>query len=155
VRLGSHVEAHQLGGIYGPDTTFQIGENQRIPDVAFVAVTRFPVDGEVVEADVCPTHHEDAVRAVAGGLGAQAVWAVQTAGDRTVDETGRPIGNMPARQLFAISIYWLGINSIWGALNIQTLPPLAERMLGPLYGPLGPASNFIMGEPANLGKSTA
>jgi Uma2 family endonuclease len=46
VRLGSYVEAHQLGGIYGPDTTFQIGENQRIPDVAFVAASRFPVEGE-------------------------------------------------------------------------------------------------------------
>ena len=46
MRLGGHVEAHQLGGIYGPDTTFQIGENQRIPDVAFVAATRFPVEGE-------------------------------------------------------------------------------------------------------------
>jgi Uma2 family endonuclease len=46
VRLGSHVEAHQLGGVYGPDATFRIGENQRIPDVAFVAATRFPVEGE-------------------------------------------------------------------------------------------------------------
>ena len=46
VRLGSHVEAHQLGGVYGPDATFQIGENQRIPDVAFVAATRFPAEGE-------------------------------------------------------------------------------------------------------------
>jgi Uma2 family endonuclease len=46
VRLGSHVEAHQLGGVYGPDTTFQIGENQRIPDIAFVAATRFPTAGE-------------------------------------------------------------------------------------------------------------
>jgi Uma2 family endonuclease len=46
VRLASHVEAHQLGGVYGPDATFQIGENQRIPDVAFVAATRFPVEGE-------------------------------------------------------------------------------------------------------------
>jgi Uma2 family endonuclease len=46
VRLASYVEAHQLGGIYGPDATFQIGENQRIPDVAFVAATRFPVEGE-------------------------------------------------------------------------------------------------------------
>jgi Uma2 family endonuclease len=45
-RLVGHVEAHQLGGVYGPDTTFQIGENQRIPDVAFVAATRFPVEGE-------------------------------------------------------------------------------------------------------------
>jgi Uma2 family endonuclease len=46
VRLGSHVEAHQLGGVYGPDATYRIGENQRIPDVAFVAATRFPVEGE-------------------------------------------------------------------------------------------------------------
>jgi Uma2 family endonuclease len=45
-RLASHVEAHQLGGVYGPDTTFQIGENQRIPDIAFVAAARFPVEGE-------------------------------------------------------------------------------------------------------------
>jgi Uma2 family endonuclease len=45
-RLVNHVEAHQLGGVYGPDATFQIGENQRIPDVAFVAATRFPVEGE-------------------------------------------------------------------------------------------------------------
>jgi Uma2 family endonuclease len=46
VRLASHVETHQLGGIYGPDATFQIGENQRIPDVAFVAASRFPAEGE-------------------------------------------------------------------------------------------------------------
>ncbi len=46
VRLASHVEAHQLGGVYGPDATFQIGENQRIPDVAFVAAARLPVEGE-------------------------------------------------------------------------------------------------------------
>jgi Uma2 family endonuclease len=45
-RLVIHVEAHQLGGVYGPDATFQIGENQRIPDVAFVAAPRFPVEGE-------------------------------------------------------------------------------------------------------------
>jgi Uma2 family endonuclease len=45
-RLVSHVEAHQLGGIYGPDATFQIGENQRIPDVAFVAAAGFPAAGE-------------------------------------------------------------------------------------------------------------
>ncbi len=46
VRLGSHVEAHQLGGVYGPDATFQIGENQRIPDVAFVSAARLPAAGE-------------------------------------------------------------------------------------------------------------
>jgi Uma2 family endonuclease len=46
VRIASHVEAHQLGGVYGPDATFQIGENQRIPDVAFVAAARLPAEGE-------------------------------------------------------------------------------------------------------------
>jgi MFS family permease len=50
---------------------------------------------------------------------------------------GRPTARMPMRQLLAISIYWLGTNSIWGALNIQALPPLSERFLGPLYGPTG------------------
>jgi MFS family permease len=59
------------------------------------------------------------------------------ADQRSTDAHGRPTGRMPARQLFAISIYWLGINSIWGALNIQALPPLSERFLGPLYGPIG------------------
>jgi Uma2 family endonuclease len=46
VRLAGHVEANQLGGVYGPDTTFQIGEDQRIPDVAFVVTARLPVAGE-------------------------------------------------------------------------------------------------------------
>lgn len=45
-RLASYVEAHQLGGVYGPDTTFRIGDNERIPDVAFVAAARLPEDGE-------------------------------------------------------------------------------------------------------------
>ena len=31
IRLGGHVEAHGLGGVYGPDTSFRIGENERIP----------------------------------------------------------------------------------------------------------------------------
>ena len=46
VRLASHVEAHQLGGVYGPDTSFQIGENERIPDVSFVSAARLPTKGE-------------------------------------------------------------------------------------------------------------
>lgn len=45
-RLVMHVEAHRLGGIYGPDTTFQIGQNQRLPDVSFVAAARIPAEGE-------------------------------------------------------------------------------------------------------------
>jgi len=46
IRLGAFVEAHNLGGVYGPDVTFQIGSNQRLPDVAFVAAERFPPEGE-------------------------------------------------------------------------------------------------------------
>jgi Uma2 family endonuclease len=46
VRLGAHVEANRLGGVYGPDTMFQIGANDRLPDVAFVAAARIPATGE-------------------------------------------------------------------------------------------------------------
>jgi Uma2 family endonuclease len=45
-RLGGFVETHQLGWVYGPDTTFQIGVNERLPDVSFVSAARIPVDGE-------------------------------------------------------------------------------------------------------------
>lgn len=46
IRLGSYAEAQRLGGVYGPDTSFQIGANERLPDVAFVAAARIPVEGE-------------------------------------------------------------------------------------------------------------
>jgi Uma2 family endonuclease len=46
IRLGSYVEAQHLGGVYGPDTSFQIGPNERLPDVAFVAADRIPPAGE-------------------------------------------------------------------------------------------------------------
>lgn len=46
VRLGAYVEENQLGAVYGPDTTFRIGHNQRLPDVSFVAATRIPPEGE-------------------------------------------------------------------------------------------------------------
>lgn len=46
IRLGNHVETNKLGGVYGPDTTFQIGNNQRLPDVSFVSVSRIPPEGE-------------------------------------------------------------------------------------------------------------
>lgn len=45
-RINRHVEAHRLGGVYGPDTTFQIGKNQRLPDVSFVSASRMPPEGE-------------------------------------------------------------------------------------------------------------
>ena len=46
IRLGAYVEANRLGGVYGPDTMFQIGANDRLPDVAFVAAARIPATGE-------------------------------------------------------------------------------------------------------------
>jgi len=45
-RFVVHVEAHDLGIVYGPDTTFKIGENERLPDVAFVSAARIPEEGE-------------------------------------------------------------------------------------------------------------
>ena len=46
VRLGGFVEAHRLGGVYGPDATFQIGLNERLPDISFVSAKRIPPEGE-------------------------------------------------------------------------------------------------------------
>jgi Uma2 family endonuclease len=45
-RLCLHVETRRLGGVYGPDTTFRIGGNERLPDVSFVSAARIPEDGE-------------------------------------------------------------------------------------------------------------
>lgn len=48
IKVGSHVEDNFLGGIYTPDTTFQIGSNERLPDIGFVAAERLPEEGEPV-----------------------------------------------------------------------------------------------------------
>ncbi|MBI4640568.1 MAG: Uma2 family endonuclease [Candidatus Tectomicrobia bacterium] len=44
--LWLHVKTRRLGGVYGPDTTFTIGQNERLPDISFVSVARIPPDGE-------------------------------------------------------------------------------------------------------------
>lgn len=41
-----YVKLNQLGGVYGADTTFKIGINSRLPDIAFVAAERIPAEGE-------------------------------------------------------------------------------------------------------------
>ena len=46
IKLGIYIENNNLGGIYGADTTFKIGLNSRIPDIAFVATERIPAEGE-------------------------------------------------------------------------------------------------------------
>jgi Uma2 family endonuclease len=45
-RLCTYVEANELGAVYGADTTFVIGSNDRLPDVSFLSAARIPVDGE-------------------------------------------------------------------------------------------------------------
>ena len=45
-RLQPFVEANALGEVYGPDATFRIGRNQRLPDVSFVAAARIPEEGD-------------------------------------------------------------------------------------------------------------
>lgn len=45
-RLGAYVEENELGEVYGPDTAFLIGGNQRLPDIAFVSAARMPAEGE-------------------------------------------------------------------------------------------------------------
>jgi Uma2 family endonuclease len=45
-RMLMHVEANQLGGVYGADTSFRVGNRERMPDVAFVSAARIPAEGE-------------------------------------------------------------------------------------------------------------
>lgn len=45
-RIGNFVEENNLGEVYGPDTTFLIGENERLPDISFVSIERIPPEGE-------------------------------------------------------------------------------------------------------------
>jgi Uma2 family endonuclease len=45
VRLGMYLKANRLGELY-LRTSFQIGANERIPDLAFISVTRIPPEGE-------------------------------------------------------------------------------------------------------------
>src|SRR5258706_74577 len=44
--------------------------------------------------------------------------------------TGRPVGTLPIFQIFQLSIYWFGINAIWGGLNNVIL----QRRMGDLVG---------------------
>ncbi|MFN0108896.1 MAG: Uma2 family endonuclease [Blastocatellia bacterium] len=46
IEMGMHVKLNKLGAVYGPDATFQIGSNERLPDVSFVAASSFPEEGE-------------------------------------------------------------------------------------------------------------
>jgi len=45
IKLGMYHTANQLGELY-VEGSFQIGENERIPDLAFVSAARIPPEGE-------------------------------------------------------------------------------------------------------------
>ena len=49
IEMGMHVKLNKLGGVYGPDATFQIGQNERLPDVSFISAARIPPEGETEE----------------------------------------------------------------------------------------------------------
>ena len=45
IKLGMYLKDNRLGELY-PVTSFQIGANERIPDLAFVSAARIPPEGE-------------------------------------------------------------------------------------------------------------
>ena len=45
IELGMYLKANQLGELY-VESSFQIGANERIPDLAFVSAARIPAEGE-------------------------------------------------------------------------------------------------------------
>src|SRR2546427_9126888 len=47
-----------------------------------------------------------------------------------VQPAGRPAGTMPAFQIVQLSIYWFGINAIWGGLNNVILPRRMDDLVG-------------------------
>jgi Uma2 family endonuclease len=87
-KLGNFVEANSLGEIY-QEATFQIGSQERIPDLAFILADRLPPEGEpeakwlivpdlAVEV-VSPTDYYEKVHAKAMGYlqaGVKVVWIV-------------------------------------------------------------------------------
>ena len=45
IGLGNYLEQHKIGRIYSPDTTFLIGNEERLPDVSFILSERIPAEG--------------------------------------------------------------------------------------------------------------
>jgi Uma2 family endonuclease len=52
-RLGAYVEANHLGEVYA-ESSFQIGINERIPDLAFISAARLPAEGEPITKWLIP-----------------------------------------------------------------------------------------------------
>jgi MFS family permease len=50
------------------------------------------------------------------------------------DSDGRPTATLPVSQLFQLSIYWFGINSIWGAIDGVILQKRVPELVDPGTG---------------------
>ena len=59
-----------------------------------------------------------------------AVRAVPTAPAVSAADTGRPTIALPLQQLVQLSIYWFGINSIWGAIDGVVLQARMPGLVG-------------------------
>ena len=59
--------------------------------------------------------------------------------------TGRPIGALPTFQIFQLSIYWFGINAIWGGLNNVILQRRMDDLVGKANAGSGLALLTLLG----------
>src|SRR5437867_10454660 len=68
--------------------------------------------------------------------------SVATVGSQT---TGRPVGALPMFQIFQLSIYWFGINAIWGGLNNVILQRRMDDLVGKANAGSGLALLTLLG----------
>ncbi len=59
--------------------------------------------------------------------------------------TGRPVGALPMFQIFQLSIYWFGINAIWGGLNNVILQRRMDDLVGKANAGSGLALLTLLG----------
>jgi MFS family permease len=59
---------------------------------------------------------------VSDGLAGEAGVPAPAAGPSAVEVAHRPTQRMTWRELFQISVYWLAIQALWGAVDLQILP---------------------------------
>jgi len=58
---------------------------------------------------------------------------------------GRPVGTLPIFQIFQLSIYWFGINAIWGGLNNVILQRRMDDLVGKANAGTGLALLTLLG----------
>jgi MFS family permease len=62
-----------------------------------------------------------------------------------VSAAGRPAGTLPVFQIFQLSIYWFGINAIWGGLNNVILQRRMDDLVGKANAGSGLALLTLLG----------